>query len=138
MQAQDITALHVAAFGHDGAHGWHLKDFAKAIDDPSVVISVSENGYAIARVVMDEAELLLIATRPTARRKGIASKLLRDLETSLCARAARRLFLEVHEGNGPALAFYERLDFKRSGLRPGYYGRGPGHAAILMEKPLKT
>jgi ribosomal-protein-alanine N-acetyltransferase len=37
---------------------------------------------------------------------------------------AETLFLEVAADNAPAIALYERLDFERIGLRPGYYAHG--------------
>ncbi|MEO1796010.1 MAG: GNAT family N-acetyltransferase [Pseudomonadota bacterium] len=136
--AATLNALHVSAFGHAGAHGWREADFARALEDPAFALATSPDGYAIARLVLDEAELLLIATRPEARRSGVATALLSDLEARLVARGVTRLMLEVMEANVAASAFYEARGFREAGRRAGYYGRGAGHDARLFEKALKS
>lgn len=136
--AATLNALHVSAFGHAGAHGWREADFAQALEDPAFVLATSQDGYAIARVVLDEAELLLIATRPVARRSGVATALLAELEAQLASRGVTRLMLEVREANAAASAFYEARGFREAGRRAGYYGRGAGHDARLFEKALKS
>lgn len=98
----------------------------------------SQNGYALARTILDEAELLLIAVLPEARRAGHGGALLAALEQALVARGVKRLFLEVMEANTAAVAFYRRRGFKETGRRAEYYGRGTGHDAQLFEKPLKS
>ena len=90
----------------------------------------------MARVLLDEAELLLIATLPEARRGGEATALLKRLFRHLTERQVTRVFLEVVETNEAALALYRRQGFSTSGHRQNYYGRGSGHGAVLMEKAL--
>jgi len=140
MDAAERNALHVSAFGRHGAHGWRESDFKSAISDPSFHIRSSTSGYAIARVVLDEAELLLIGALPRHRRQGAATSLLQSLEADLARAGARRLMLEVSASNRAAIHFYLARGFAEVGTRPGYYGRGEstGHAALLFEKPLKT
>lgn len=128
--------MHVRAFGHPGAHGWHAADFARALVDDAHILVSDARGYAVARVTLDEAELLLIAVLPEARREGVARKLFAELETLLRARDVRRVFLEVVETNAAARSFYHSHGFEVSGERKNYYGRGPGHGAVLMEKAL--
>ena len=135
--AETLNALHSAAFGHAGAHGWRPEDFAKALEDEGHVIVSTPNGYAMARVLLDEAELLLIATLPDARRSGEGTALLKALLDELAKRQVARVFLEVVETNEAALALYQRHGFSVSGHRHNYYGRGAGHGAVLMEKALK-
>ncbi|MEM1236698.1 MAG: GNAT family N-acetyltransferase [Pseudomonadota bacterium] len=136
MDVITIAALHKAAFGHAGAHGWHEADFAKAMADPAFSLVAVESGYAVARRVLDEAELVLIATTPMARRKGVATGLLARLESDLIDKGVIRIMLEVVATNTAAIDFYLRQGFQQSGRRNGYYG--PGHDALLFEKSLKT
>ena len=140
MDAAALDALHCASFGHPGAHGWQQADFARALEDAAFVVLANETGYALARVVLDEAELMLIGTVPAARRTGAASALLAELEAKLVARGAVRLMLEVSASNHAAVGFYKSHGFAETGERPGYYGHGdsPGHAALLFEKALKS
>ncbi|MCH2075886.1 MAG: GNAT family N-acetyltransferase [Rhodobacteraceae bacterium] len=135
--AATLNTLHSAAFGHAEAHGWRRDDFAKALEDEGHVIVATAKGYALARVLLDEAELLLIATLPNARRSGEGTALLKELFEQLAERQVARVFLEVVETNEAALALYRRHGFSVSGHRHNYYGRGAGHGAVLMEKALK-
>lgn len=81
-------------------------------------------GFTIARIVADEAELLLLAVRAGARRRGVGSALLRAFRESAAARGARRLYLEMRDGNG-ARSMYSAQGFEQVGRRPDYY-RGAG------------
>ncbi|MEM6898122.1 MAG: GNAT family N-acetyltransferase [Pseudomonadota bacterium] len=136
MQADALAALHEAAFGDPRAHGWGREEFARALSDPLYVVQQSEDAYALARVLADSAELILIATRPNARRRGAARAALHALEAALLAKGATTLFAEVESTNTAALALYGSEGFSETGLRRGYYG--PERDAITLEKPLKS
>lgn len=77
-------------------------------------------GFALARAILDEAELLLLATCPRYRRRGIGAALLRSITTEARGRGVTRLHLEVRAGNG-AIALYEAHGFAKTGERRGYY-----------------
>ena len=77
-------------------------------------------GFALARAMADEAELLLLAVQPTARRAGIGRRMLEAVIAEAHARGAARLHLEMREGN-PALFLYEGAGFHQVGRRPSYY-----------------
>ncbi len=88
----------------------------------------------LCATVLDEAELLRIATRPGCRRQGLAENLLAAAVAALREGASPALFLEVEEGNLPAVRLYEKLGFERIGRRPGYYSSGA--AALLYRRGL--
>ncbi|WP_076069062.1 GNAT family N-acetyltransferase [Sphingomonas montana] len=94
-------------------------------------------GFALSRVVIDEAELLLLAVRPADRRAGIGLALLEHVAHAARTRGARRLFLEVRSGN-PARGLYDAAGFRAVGTRQGYYrGRdGTAHDAHTLERRL--
>lgn len=77
-------------------------------------------GFALTRVIVDEAELLLLATDPRQQRSGIGSALLRSVLSDAAERGAGRLHLEVRADN-PAAAFYARHGFAKVGERRDYY-----------------
>lgn len=77
-------------------------------------------GFALARSVLDEAELLLLATRPSARRRGVAGALLRAVIDEARGRNVGRIHLEVRAGN-EAVQLYRREGFEKVGERPSYY-----------------
>lgn len=90
--------------------------------------------YVLFSRVLDEAELLRIATHPEARRKGHARMLLAAGLGQLHQAGIREVFLEVEENNQPARQLYEAFGFEQQGRRPAYYPSGA--AAILYRKAL--
>lgn len=77
-------------------------------------------GFALSRTGYEEEELLLFAVLPNCRRKGIGSTLLTQLCSAAKIRGARRLLLEMRQGN-PAEALYRSFGFQSIGKRPDYY-----------------
>ncbi len=92
-------------------------------------------GFSLMRVIADEAELLLIAVDPAAQHGGIGGALIDDFVEVAAAQGARRLHLEVREGN-PAIALYERAGFTPAGRRRDYYrGRdGESRDALTLAR----
>jgi ribosomal-protein-alanine N-acetyltransferase len=88
--------------------------------------------FVISRVIEDEAEILMVSVAPAERGRGLARRLLTRHLGRLAARGARRVFLEVDEGNDPAIRLYTRSGFERVGRRPGYYASAEGNAAALL------
>ena len=84
-------------------------------------------GFAMVRSVLDEAELLLIAVVPAARRRGVGSALLRAVIGDVGARGIADLHLEVRAGNG-AVALYRAHGFAKVGERRAYYRGKTGEA----------
>ena len=74
-----------------------------------------------------EREILNLAVDPSARRKGVARRL---LEEEL-RRAEGSWFLEVRESNPVAIALYEGAGFCRVGRRKEYYN-DPSESGIVM------
>lgn len=81
-------------------------------------------GFALSRLIVDEAELLLLATLPERRRRGIGAALLRATLADAATRRAVSLHLEVRDGND-AIRLYRGAGFAKVGERRGYY-RGAG------------
>ena len=83
-------------------------------------------GFALMRVIADEAELLLIAVDPAARQSGVGTALVDDFVARAGDGGARRLHLEVRDGN-QAIGIYERAGFALVGRRRDYYRGTDGH-----------
>ncbi|WBY06367.1 GNAT family N-acetyltransferase [Sphingomonas sp. 7/4-4] len=94
-----------------------------------VIASLDGNdaGFALARSTGDEAELLLLATRPAARRRGVAGALLRAIIAEARNRGVLQLHLEVRAGND-AVRLYRREGFEKVGERRNYYRGKTGQA----------
>ena len=96
-------------------------------------------GFALNRIGLDEAELLLLAVRPAYRRAGVGSALLTDSVTASVRYGAVRIHLEMRDGN-PAIALYNRAGFIQSGLRRHYYFGGAGRSfdALTLSHDLRA
>ncbi|WP_244494845.1 GNAT family N-acetyltransferase [Bosea sp. Root483D1] len=140
-------ARRVAALHHQGgfARLWEPGECAALLTDPAVVAegvfigSTSEPcGFVMSRIASDEAEILSIVVAGGRRRSGLGQTLLCAHLAQLAARRVARLFLEVEEGNAPAIALYNRLGFEIVGRREGYYPKLDGSrvAALVMRRDL--
>jgi ribosomal-protein-alanine N-acetyltransferase len=133
---ESLARTYAAAFG--GERAWTAAEFAALLDQPGIILCGDARSFAMGRVVLDEAEVLTLATHPEFRRQGLARAALKDLILGTASAQARRLFLEVAEDNLAARQLYTSLGFSQIGRRPGYYARknGPRISALIMEKAL--
>lgn len=92
-------------------------------------------GYALGWWIVDELQLLALATWPDARRRGVGRRLLAEVVSATRAAGGARVTLEVARGNGAALALYEGAGFQCFHVRRGYY-RHSGEDALELELPL--
>jgi ribosomal-protein-alanine N-acetyltransferase len=82
-------------------------------------------GVILCRVAAGEMEVLTLGVTPSARRRGVAQALLAVALPAARDLGAEQVFLEVAVDNDAAIALYERLGFRRAGLRKAYYDRRP-------------
>lgn len=134
-----LTSLEDECFGDEA---WSRESICGFIANPAVVTvcatdtEIDKNtpvGAASAIVVCDEAEITKVAVTSRYRRRGIAKRMLRELERLLCERGVNRLLLEVREGNASARALYMSLGFTEYSRRRSYY-KLPREDAVMMEK----
>ncbi|MBR0212228.1 MAG: ribosomal protein S18-alanine N-acetyltransferase [Alphaproteobacteria bacterium] len=109
---------------------WSADDF-RDLKNSGCEIIMSENGFIVYRIAVDEAEIITIGVNPEMRRQGIASAMIGIIEKTLLNQGIKKIFLEVATTNTPAKKLYENMGFKVVGLRPKYYD---GVDAILMSK----
>ena len=95
-------------------------------------------GFVLTRVAADEAEIITIATRPHAQRRGIARNLLLHRFTELLGHHARHVFIEVAVSNAAARHLYSSLGFAEAGRRKNYYQKADGSSedALVMRREL--
>lgn len=94
-------------------------------------------GYLAASRVLDELEILQIATEPALRRQGIARCLLATVMEESRRGGCQVILLEVRDSNLAAREFYGRHGFRVFGRRRGYYAH-PSEDAVLMMRHLEA
>lgn len=126
----------------DPAYGeaWTGPQCAGLIPMPGVWLSIAREedevlGFALGRIVISEAELLLLAVRRGRQRGGVGRRLLERFLEVAVNRGARSLHLEVRDGN-PAIKLYQSAGFTEVGRRKNYYtGRdGQIYDALTLAK----
>jgi [ribosomal protein S18]-alanine N-acetyltransferase len=78
-------------------------------------------GYALGWWLIDELELVAVATVPAARRRGVARALLRHAISAATLAGALRVLLEVGHDNTAAIRLYEGAGFRVFNVRRNYY-----------------
>jgi len=91
MTSEAMAALHARAFaGRERA--WRAEEFEELLSSPHAFVRESAHGFALGRVLDDEAELLTLAVDPDWQRAGLGAGLLTAFEGE-AARPARRTTL---------------------------------------------
>lgn len=117
-----LAAIHAEAFETP----WDAASLSALLASPGVFVVAEADGFILIRVVADEAEVLTLAVRPSARRGGLGARLVEAAVVRAAALGAERMFLEVAEDNAAARALYARTGFHEAGHRRGYYARADG------------
>jgi [ribosomal protein S18]-alanine N-acetyltransferase len=87
-------------------------------------------------VVFDELHINTLAVAPAARRRGLATAMLRHVMAEAVASGVTKATLEVRASNTAALGLYQQLGFQIAATRPGYYAKPPEDALILWREGL--
>lgn len=131
--AADLSRLHTASF----EDGWTHDDFATWLARPEAmaVLVLREReavAFGLALVAGDDAELLTIATEPTARRGGLGRQIFRALDAEALNRGLERWVLEAARNNLPAIGLYKSEGFVEIGVRKAYYNTRQGRVDALV------
>lgn len=97
-------------------------------------------GFAVLQFAADEAEILTIAVRRANQNQGVGSQLMRAAVALFQERSVSHVYLEVEEGNAPALALYEKSGFRIFARRHNYYRKDNGGAttALIMRLDIRS
>lgn len=100
-------------------------------------------GYLIARLCLDECEILSVGVAPSAQGKGLGQQLLQAFLSQLPEQITQ-VHLEVRVSNRAAQRLYARQGFVEVGRRKAYYavmtadGQAGREDALLMSKYVKN
>ena len=137
MTPAEMAELHRAE--PTGQRAWSETEFSAMLSASNAVSVTCDAGFAVGQVIVDEAELFLIMTKPEHRKQGVGHRILATFEQQAFQNAVRRIILEVADTNAAALALYSANGYQQIAVRENYYTFPNGsHAdAIVMEKHLQ-
>lgn len=133
MNLEDLESISNILYS-DFDDFWSYDVFASELcsENSSYFVAIRENeiiGFAGFKVICDEAEIMNIVVRKSARGTGIGSLLLEHLLFDAYNSGVTVVNLEVDSSNFVAIKLYEKFRFRKVGFRKGYYGDG---GAVLM------
>ena len=137
MTPAEMAELHRAE--PTGQRAWSETEFSAMLSASNAVSVTCDAGFAVGQVIVDEAELFLIMTKPEHRKQGVGHRILATFEQQAFQNAVRRIILEVADTNTAARALYSANGYQQIAVRKNYYTFPNGsHAdAIVMEKYLQ-
>ena len=105
---------------------WTPRRVARAIRDPDTEVIVARDrgrvvGFAIMKLLLDEAHLLLFAVEGSHQRRGLGRALIEWLEIEARTAGVMTIYLEVRATNTKARAFYRSLGYVDVRVRRRYY-----------------
>ena len=142
MSAADVEdAVALAASLKDAPH-WPQAVYLGALNPASVprrialvavnAASGSVMGFAVACLLLPQAELETIAVARERQRQGVGRRLWDAMARELERAGVRQARLEVRSSNLAALGLYQTLGFRETVRRPRYY-TDPVEDAVLMD-----
>lgn len=136
-RAAEVAQLHAELFNP----AWTEDAILKLLEHPAAAALVAvvgmqrePAGFILGQLAGDEAEILSVGVAPRFQRRGLGKSLIEGLVRAAQRAEVRRLFLEVGVDNKAALRLYDKLHFRRVGIRPKYYqrrGEPPVDALVL-------
>ena len=115
---------------------WNYNILKEELESPNskyIIANTNDGeiiGFAGIKVLVDNADIMNIVVKKSCRNQGVGNSLLNNL-ISLCKNSnLSSLSLEVNEDNLPAIHLYEKVGFKKIGVRKNYY---QGKDGIIMQ-----
>ena len=125
VECEAMAEVHGQAFGDKS---WREDEFEDLLDGEGIFgfLAADETplGVILCRIAADEVEVLTVGVSPSSRRRGVALALLAAALDVARSDGTAQAFLEVAVDNESAIALYDRIGFRKAGLRKSYYDRG--------------
>lgn len=134
----DVVKIEEACFSHP----WTYEQIEEYLGNPNahffIAVDDSERavGYIGTYMVMDECFITNVGVLEDARSQGLGSELVKCACENAEKNGASFITLEVRKSNDIAIKIYEKNDFFREGVRPGFY-RDPDEDGIIMTRRFK-
>ncbi len=96
-------------------------------------------GFAVGKIVLDEAELESVVVRASNQRQGIGRDLCQSVLTWAWGQGAESVVLEVRSASAGAMELYKALGFREEGRRDHYYSEPPDGAVLMrLDRNLRS
>ena len=138
MKQHDINQL-VALEANHAVSPWSFAMFQDELQLGSHCRILHEGdgrciGYLIARLLLDEWHIMILAIAPSYRCRGGAKQLIKELMLRAASDDSRAVMLEVRVSNLAARKLYQDMGFNLLYTRKSYYRLGSGREdAIVMD-----
>ena len=115
-----------------------MRYFAEARRAVSVLAEADGElvGFCIAEVDEQVGYVVTLDVAAAWRRRGMARRLMAEVEAKVCAAGGLSMALHVFNANAGAMQFYESIGYGRVGMAEGFYGRGLD--ALVYRKKFKA
>ncbi len=118
---------------------WSQKALELFLADNNFCVAALQNSevasYCTVVCVLDEAQIVNVATSEAYRGLGLASDVLERVILECQNRNLSMISLEVRESNAPAITLYQKFGFEIAGKRKDFY-KNPRENAFVMIKNL--
>lgn len=120
---------------------WSKKAFEESLSYENTIFLVAEDerdgqkqilGYVGMYISFEEGEITNVAVDEASRKKGIGKALILKLLEEAAALSVTRIILEVRCSNADAIGLYTKCDFKKIGIRKGFYDFPKEDADIML------
>ena len=130
---EDVVAISKDAF----KDGWNAQMLLDGIESGNLFGTICKIGNKTIAFITystneEFAELNDIFVVQEYRKNGIASVLLQGLFDNLKDKT-KKIFLEVREGNAPAISLYNKFGFTKVNVRRKYYADGENALVLVRE-----
>lgn len=119
MTPAALAQTHAAAFTQ--MRPWSESEFTDLLKQRGMILCGDAQSFLLGRIIVDEAEVITIATHPNHRRQGHARALILQFIAQARTQDVTSIFLEVSENNEAAKSLYYKQGFHKVGRRPQYY-----------------
>jgi ribosomal-protein-alanine N-acetyltransferase len=126
-----IFALDVACFAPPFRFSRRaMRGFVEARGAAAVIAEAGSDanvelvGFCVAQLEGEVGYVVTLDVAEEWRRRGVARRLMEEVEARMRAVGALRMELHVSVENAAAIGFYEGMGYARAGRVKGFYGRG--------------
>ena len=119
---------------------WTEKALEFFLDELNFCVILLDDGdlasYCTVTTVLDEAQIINVATDSRFKRMGMAEQVLNRVFEECSNRAISSISLEVRESNEGAIALYEKLGFEVLGKRKNFYTEPTENALVMVKNKI--